>query len=219
MQTENVKFNRKNDDVKPFESGGEIKLESHCSHLNCSLFALGSHSKKRPHNLILGRLYDFRLYDMIEFGVHDFKSIQQFPAATLAQIGNKPSFVFVGEGFENDDELKHIRSLMLDFFRGRQVENINLKGLDRVIFVSYTTDSPRRILFRQYSVKYKKSGTRVPRTELLEMGPSMDLVVRRVRTAPPDLEKEAMKQPKLTRKKVCVELCFIFFHKVVGLSY
>ena len=46
------------------------------------------------------------------------------------------------------------------------------------------------------------AGTRVPRVELHEMGPSMDLEVRRSRAAPPDLEKEASRQPKPAKKKV-----------------
>lgn len=46
------------------------------------------------------------------------------------------------------------------------------------------------------------AGTRVPRVDLIEMGPSMDLEIRRTRQPPVDLEQEAMKQPKLTKKKV-----------------
>lgn len=60
-QPEAVKFSRSNPDMRPFEAGGEGGLEAHCARQNCSLFALGSHQKKRPHNLVLGRLYDFRM--------------------------------------------------------------------------------------------------------------------------------------------------------------
>lgn len=42
----------------------------------------------------------------------------------------------------------------------------------------------------------------LPRVELTEMGPRLDLSVRRRREAPPDLAKEAHRQPKLTGKKV-----------------
>ena len=42
----------------------------------------------------------------------------------------------------------------------------------------------------------------LPRVELVEMGPRLDLSVRRRRDAPPDLAKEAHRQPKLTGKKV-----------------
>ena len=42
----------------------------------------------------------------------------------------------------------------------------------------------------------------IPRVELAEMGPALDLALRRHRTPAPDLEKEALKQAKLSKKKV-----------------
>lgn len=42
----------------------------------------------------------------------------------------------------------------------------------------------------------------VPKVSLTEMGPSIDCVLRRSRLPAVDLEKEALKQPKLTKKKV-----------------
>lgn len=136
--------------------------------------------------------------------------------------------MFVGDVFENDPAMQQVKSLLLDYFRGRQVgrhtcaaagvkrcscchccyaasasarrvgvawmvccwpvkrallvgwarvgpavlslpqprpspavskqvDNINLKGLDRVIMVTQHPES-KRVLFRQYSVRYKKSG-------------------------------------------------------------
>lgn len=122
----------------------------------------------------------------------------------------QPAFIFVGQAFSTDPAYIQSKSMLLDFFRGREIEHINLKGLDRVIFVSYTPPAPGRsdsistplILFRQYAVKYKKSGTRVPKVQLQEMGPHLDLCIRRRKTPPVDLEKEAMKQPKIIAKKV-----------------
>lgn len=199
--TDALRFSRHNADMRPFEAGGEAAMEMHCARNNCSLFALGSHQKKRPHNLVLGRLFDFRLYDMVEFGVAGYRSVQSFGGgAAQAQLGNKPSFVFVGDVFETDPAMRQVKSLLLDYFRGRQVDTINLAGLDRVLFVTQHPQT-KRVLLRQYSVRYKKSGTRVPRMELTEMGPSLDLEVRRSRQPPPDLEKEACRQPKLDKKK------------------
>ncbi len=184
-----------------------MALENFSSKSDCSLFILGNHTKKRPNNIILGRMYDYKVYDMMEFGVSGYKGIQEFGASTIPQLGNKPAFIFVGQEFTTHAVLKQAKSLLLDFFRGRQIEQINLKGLDRVIFVSHMPLTPGEesaptIIFRQYAVKYKKSGTRVPKVVLEEMGPHADLVVRRRREAPLDLEKEAMKQPKLAPKKV-----------------
>lgn len=73
------------------------------------------------------------------------------------------------------------------------------QGLDHVMFV---TAVDKKLLLRQYHIQLKRSGTKVPRVELLEMGPSLDLTVRRTRPAPEDLMKEALKLPKLTAKKV-----------------
>ena len=62
--------------------------------------------------------------------------------------------------------------------------------------------SETKVLLRQYVIKLKKSGTKVPRIALTEMGPVLDLVVRRHRAAPADLEKEACRQPLLGKRKV-----------------
>lgn len=114
--------------------------------------------------------------------------------------------MFVGEAFESDPKLAQVRSLLLDFFRGRQVDNINLKGLDRVIFVTHAPLDPslpdkRTILFRQYAPRYKKSGTKIPRVEMEEMGPRLDFELRRTKTPAVDLEKEACTQPQVAPKK------------------
>jgi len=107
--------------VKPFEPGGEAPLEFFTQKSNCSLFALGAHTKKRPHNLTLGRLFDFHLYDCIELGVERHRAIKEFGGAASAQSGNKPALLFVGERFESAPGYKLAKSLLLDFFRGLEV--------------------------------------------------------------------------------------------------
>ena len=42
----------------------------------------------------------------------------------------------------------------------------------------------------------------IPRVELEEMGPSMNLALRRLRPAGADIEREAMARPKPMKKKV-----------------
>ncbi len=39
----------------------------------------------------------------------------------------QPAFVFAGEQFDSDPQLRLCKSMLLDLFRGRIVENINLK--------------------------------------------------------------------------------------------
>ena len=54
---------------------------------------MDSHSKKRPHNLIFGRTFDHRLYDLLELGVEHFRSIKSFgTAGASVQAGNKVGF-------------------------------------------------------------------------------------------------------------------------------
>ena len=99
---EGVKFTRKNPNLRPFEAGGETSLEHFASKADCGLFALASHSKKRPHGLTLGRFYDVHLYDLCEFGVERYRGLQDFAAcASTVQVGNKvlPGCLPQGQSF------------------------------------------------------------------------------------------------------------------------
>lgn len=92
-----------------------------CTHLqSLVVFQYGSHSKKRPNNLVLGRTYDHHIYDLVEVGVEEFKSMKSFKYdKNLApKIGSKPFFAFMGEGFESVEELKHLKEVLLDLFHG-----------------------------------------------------------------------------------------------------
>jgi ribosome production factor 2 len=48
--------------------------------------------------------------------------------------------------------------------------------------------------------------------ELVEVGPSMDLVVRRNRRAADSLQKEAMKAPGHAKKVISIEQLFFVHH-------
>uniref|UniRef100_A0A0C9S882 Ribosome production factor 2 homolog n=1 Tax=Wollemia nobilis TaxID=56998 RepID=A0A0C9S882_9CONI len=196
-----IRYTKKNGNIQPFESGGETTMEFLSQKTDCSLFAFASHSKKRPNNLILGRMYDHHLYDLVEVGIENFSSMESFGhGKKLApQVGSKPLFAFIGEGFETKEHLKHLKEVILDIFRGEVVENINLTGLDRVFVCTAVGDN--KVRFMHCAIRLKKSGTRVPRTELVEIGPSMDLVHRRHRLPNDDLKKEAMKSANLKAKK------------------
>ncbi|XP_008803312.2 ribosome production factor 2 homolog [Phoenix dactylifera] len=205
-----VKYTKKNENIRPFESGGETSLEFFSLKTDCSLFVFGSHSKKRPNNLVLGRMYDHHVYDLVEVGVENFKPIDSFEydKKITPRIGSKPFFAFIGEGFESVEELKHLKEVLLDLFRGEVVENLDLAGVDRV-FVC-TAISSTTVFLTHCALRLKRSGTSVPRMELVEVGPSMDLVVRRHRLPNDSLKKEAMKtasdQPKKKIKNVSSDI-------------
>lgn len=220
-----LKLTRKNDDVLPFEAEGAARLEALARKGDAGLFVLGSHSKKRPHTLTLGRVFDGRLLDSLELHLNakdgQCKLLKQYGAApTAVAAGHKPCLLFVGGAFESDPALATAKSLLLDLFRGRVVSKINLAGVDRLLVVVASDSSSasasasasasgdgagssnrKEIAIRQYAVSLKKSGTRVPRVQLSETGPSLRASVGRHRPAPPDLWKAAMKQPEGVEKK------------------
>ncbi|KMS99913.1 hypothetical protein BVRB_1g017600 [Beta vulgaris subsp. vulgaris] len=198
-----VKYTRKNDKIRPFEAGGETNLEFFSQKTDCSIFLFGSHSKKRPDNLVIGRFYDHHVYDLVEVGVENFRSLQSFSydKKIVPKLGSKPLIAFIGEGFENVDELKHLKEVLLDLLRGEVVENLNIAGVDRIYVC--TAVSSNKVYLTHCALRLKKSGTVVPRMELVEVGPSMDLVVRRHRLPNEGLRKEAMKtSPDHTKKKL-----------------
>jgi len=185
----------KRNDFLPFEDTTSLEFLSRSN--DSSLFAFGNHSKKRPHNLILGRCFDHHVLDMIELGVENFKGLEDFKTEKAA-IGNKPCFLFIGEEFEQKEEFQKLANLLVDLMRGAVVESINLLGLEYIIICF---SMPERVMLRTYRIKLKKSGSKIPRIELEEMGPSFDLIIRRTRFASHDLYSEATQLPEQRHHK------------------
>ena len=75
----------KKNEIRPFEDINSLEFLSQKN--DCSLFMVGSHSKKRPHNLIMGRMFNYQLLDMIELGVLDYKSIESFKSMKVSSTG------------------------------------------------------------------------------------------------------------------------------------
>ncbi|KAL5741000.1 hypothetical protein ACOSQ2_030180 [Xanthoceras sorbifolium] len=196
-----IRYTRKNENIRPFESGGETSLEFFSLKTDCSIFIYGSTSKKRPDNLVIGRTYDHHIYDLVEVGVENFKPISSFTydKKLSPQVGSKPFICFIGEGFENVEELKHLKEVLIDLLKGEVIENLNLAGVDRAYVC--TAISSNKVFFTHCALRLKKSGSVVPRMELVEIGPSMDFVIRRHRLPNEGLRKEAMKMAKDHPKK------------------
>ncbi|ESR37187.1 hypothetical protein CICLE_v10028864mg [Citrus x clementina] len=208
-----IRYTRKNENIRPFESGGETSLEFFSLKTDCSIFIYGSTSKKRPDNLVIGRTYDHHIYDLVEVGVENFKPLNSFiyDKKLAPRVGSKPFICFVGEGFESVEELKHLKEVLVDLLRGEVIENLNLAGLDHAYVC--TAVSSNRVFFTHCALRLKKSGTIVPRMELVEVGPSMDFVVRRHRLPNESLRKEAMKTAKdRSKKKVDSLDIILLFH-------
>lgn len=182
--------------IQPFEDAGPIEFI--CQKNECSLFLFTSHSKKRPNNLVMGRLFDGHLLDMVEFGVEKYKAIEDFPARI--SLGVKPILIFIGEPFETDFDMIRIKSLLNDFFLGPRPSCLRVKGVEHVIL--FTAHSGR-IYMRPYLIEQKKiSGSEKLAATCHDMGPQLDLVVRRTRIADHGHFSEACKQkPKVPKSK------------------
>lgn len=197
--------------VRPFEDSS--KVEHFCSKQGSSLFMVGSHSKKRPHNLVLGRIFDGRVLDMVEFGLDQetFMPLASFAGDKVA-LGTKPCLAFSGSTFESDLTGQRVRNLLCDFFVGGKAENVRLAGIEHLIqFTAVPWNKQQhplgndcaldRVLVRSYRIARNGSGgNSAARVELVEIGPRMDLKLRRTHLASDDHFKSACKQPKFAAK-------------------
>jgi ribosome production factor 2 len=123
---------------------------------------------------------------------------------------------FASELFDTHPRFIQLKSLLMDLFNGEVAESIYLSGLEHVISITVApssvklasvsdvqTDGPLPVVhIRGYMVKLLASGQRVPRVELVPMGPSLDLSLRRHQPADPELWKAAMRRPKLKKQNV-----------------
>lgn len=186
------------------------RLEALCAKQDSSLFAFGSSSKKRPFRVIFGRLFDGHVLDMQEFDVQDFKPCSKFTSVRRDVVsGSKPLVVFQGAGFEADDRMKRTKSLLLDFFSGPTPDKVLLQGLDQVVICSSVdaqaakTPNDKRpaaqVLVRRFRVKFGKSGSKLPRVELDEVGPRFSLGLDRTREPDRERWKQALKVPKAAK--------------------
>lgn len=206
------KFQRRNE-IRPFEDPSSIEFFSEKN--DCSLIVLGTHNKKRPNNLTFARTFNYKIYDMIELRLENYKFLKDFRKSTF-QIGMKPMFTFNGTAFNTHPVYQHIKSLFLDFFRGQVLESLDVAGLQQVISISADEVDEEKPLpkvnFRVYLLKtYRSSDNpKLPRVELDEIGPRFDFVVGRRQEAAPDMVKEAFKiakqlEPK-TKKNIETDL-------------
>uniref|UniRef100_A0A1A9X5R7 Ribosome production factor 2 homolog n=1 Tax=Glossina brevipalpis TaxID=37001 RepID=A0A1A9X5R7_9MUSC len=186
-----VKVLSRNNDISPFEDPSS--LEFLVQKNDCALFAFGSTSKKRPNNLILGRLFENEILDMVELGIKQYKALPDFKTEKIGTCV-KPCLVFNGSKWSQTDELRRLRNLLTDTFQKDNIEAIRLQGIEHVI--SFTCTEDMTILMRSYKILLKKSGQRTPRIELMEIGPSADFSIRRTKIASEDFYKLSRKQPK-----------------------
>lgn len=198
-----IRFNKKNA-IHPFEDPSS--LEFFADKNDASLMVFGSNSKKRPLAMTFVRCFEHKILDMMELLVvpETLRTLSQFKNAKKPTVGLKPLICFSGSPFESPVSTNYTRakSMLLDFFKGPDAKVVDVEGLQYMVCISAADEvdgkPPPMIQLRCYLIKTRKSGARLPRVEVEEMGPRVDFRIGRVREADPDVMKEALKRPKGT---------------------
>lgn len=123
-------------------------------------------------------------------------------------VGLKPMLLFSGTPFESPipNEYTMAKSFFTDFFKGEPAEKVDVEGLQYLVSIAArdTVDGEEAkpmIHLRVYLIKTKKSGQKLPRVEVEEMGPRMDFRVGRMKEAEEAMLKEAMRKARTTLER------------------
>jgi len=200
------KFTKKNP-IHPFDDASSLEFFSLKN--DASLLVFGSSQKKRPHALTFVRTFDSKVLDMLELYLdpESFRTIAQFKTKKFA-VGLRPMLLFAGTAFESPvaNEFTLAKSMLIDFFKGEPSDKIDVEGLQYIVSVSAEDtagegDAKPAIHLRVYLIRTKRSGQKLPRVEVEEIGPRMDFRVGRVQEADEAMLKEAMRKPKGIEEK------------------
>ena len=191
-----IRFTKKNP-IHPFEDASSLEFFSQKN--DASLMVFGSHSKKRPHSMTWVRCFGGQVLDMLELHVvqETARTLQQFKGEKC-KAGVKPLLSFSGAQFESpvSNQYTMAKSLFVDFFRGAETQTIDVEGLQLLIsfFAGEGGEdgAPAGIQMRCWRITTKRSGQKVPRVEVVEMGPRIDFRLGRMRGADEGDLKEAM---------------------------
>ena len=116
-------------------------------------------------------------------------------------VGLRPLLLFAGSPWDDPTSSAHVmlKSMFMDMFKGEETDKIDVEGLQYVLMIA--AEEPAEglspvIHLRWYKIKTKRSGHKLPRVELDEIGPKFDFKIGRLQEPPREVMKEAMKQGK-----------------------
>jgi ribosome production factor 2 len=209
-----AKLLAKKNQIVPMDDDGQRSLEFLCQKNDAALFAVGSHNKKRPNHLTVGRTFDHHILDLAELAVIRFKSMKEYGGSVpKKRIGSKPMMLFVGDVWQHHSDYRNLQNVLVDFYRGDVVDKLVATGLDHVMAFTAAAEPNEggmgggsRILIHQrtYFCKLKKStdaGAAAPVPLLIPCGPDLDLSLRRTQWAERELYTASRKQPSSLQPK------------------
>lgn len=210
---DSVLFHKRNEHIHPFESTESLEFLANKN--ECGLVVFGSSNKKRPNCITLIRMFDSHVLDMCELMLLLPPGQQQQEEVVPAMnnltmhigLGLRPLMVFSGSPWEDPTSTAHatLKSMLIDMFKGVESDKIDVEGLQYALMVA--AEEPAQGLapvvhLRWYKLRTKKSGHKLPRVELDEIGPKLDFKIGRLHEAPRDVMKEALKQGKRPNEEI-----------------
>ncbi|KAI5304845.1 rRNA-binding ribosome biosynthesis protein rpf2 [Ascosphaera pollenicola] len=203
-----ILFRKKNENIHPFENADSIEFLANKN--DCGIVVFGSTNKKRPNCVTLVRIFNEKVLDMCEMmllgtqqEMQEEENAEKHVSMRQMQlsigVGLKPMILFAGSAWEDETSTVYpmIKSMMLDMFAGEETNKIDVEGLQYLLTVA--AEEPVEgtspvIHLRWYKIRTKKSGQKLPRVELDEVGPKLDFRIGRTKLAEEAVMKEAMKQ-------------------------
>ena len=221
---DSVMLNKKNDNIHPFENTESLEFLAGKNESGVVVF--GTHSKKRPNNLTILRIYNGKVLDKAELLllVPEHQS-QPVPKLTIG-VGMKPLILFAGSQWEDTSSsaqatlYQTLKSMMLDLFQGEEISSIDVAGLQYLLMIAAGETSSTAadqndptnkpvLHLRWYRIRTIRSNSqKIPRVELDLMGDNFDFRVGRFQEADSSVLKEAMKhgrRPNEARTKKNIE--------------
>lgn len=136
-----------------------------------------------------------------------FRTLAQFKNKKCA-VGLKPMLVFAGTPFESPipNEYTMAKSFFTDFFKGEPADKVDVEGLQYIVSISVrdSVDGEEvkpKIHLRVYLIRTKRSGQKLPRVEVEEMGPRMDFRVGRMKVPEEAMLKEALRRARTSAER------------------
>lgn len=155
-----------------------------------------SNSKKRPNNVIIGRTFDKKVLDMVELGLLEFKSQQEFTNSLTVPSHSRPLVIFNGDVFGYNSPHMKLHNLFCDFF----YENVRTDGIasssELSLIVAVTADENQLSITAYQRQLIPEEGL----MKVEEIGPRCVFEIRRQKWADDEAFKKACKQPKPKKK-------------------
>ena len=135
------------------------------------------------------------------------RTLKQFKGEKC-KAGIKPLISFSGTPFDSPTPNAYTmaKNMFADFFRGSEVRDIDVEGFQ--LMIGFTAgeegvngESPE-IQMRCWRIITRKSGQKVPRVQVEEMGPRLDFRVGRIQEADGDRWRDSLRRAKGT--EVCL---------------